>query len=194
MSTTEEIVIAAFRAVNAIDINEATCSPAEMTEGIRRLNAMVGGWGAQGMATVGHSFTGTTTNGSAEITELESTSRLAPGLNISGTGIPASTRILSIDSPTQITLDAEATADGSDVTLTVTPIPFEAKFEDAVIALLAMRLAVAPEDIPPWVVEAADMGWKALQANFMHVPTAQLDNGLLHMTGISRANQVLLGS
>jgi hypothetical protein len=60
----------------------------------------------------------TTTNGSAVVT-MASTTGLSAGMPITGTGIPASTTILSVDSATQITLSANATASGT-VTLTVT--------------------------------------------------------------------------
>ncbi len=41
-------------------------------------------------------------------------------MTISGSGIPASTTILSIDSSTQITMSANATNGGNNTTLTVT--------------------------------------------------------------------------
>ncbi len=65
-----------------------------------------------------HAQTGTTVNGSAVITNLSDTYGMAVGDEVSGTGIPAGANILTIDSPTQITLDDNATADGS-VTVTV---------------------------------------------------------------------------
>lgn len=65
-----------------------------------------------------HVQTGTTTNGSAVITGLSDTYGMAVGDEVSGTGIPAGAKILTIDSPTQITMTANATADGS-VTVTI---------------------------------------------------------------------------
>lgn len=59
------------------------------------------------------SMTGATTNGSAVVTGLSDTSALWKGMRVTGTGIPATTNILSIDSATQITLSANATADGT---------------------------------------------------------------------------------
>jgi hypothetical protein len=53
---------------------------------------------------------GNTTNGSPVITGLPNTSTLITGLPVSGAGIPASATIASIDSPTQITLNMNATA------------------------------------------------------------------------------------
>ncbi|MEM3062313.1 MAG: hypothetical protein QW303_02020, partial [Nitrososphaerota archaeon] len=56
---------------------------------------------------------GTTTSGSAVVTGLSQTSDLAVGMRVTGTGIPIDTRILSIDSASQITLTNNATASGT---------------------------------------------------------------------------------
>lgn len=52
----------------------------------------------------------TTVNGDATLTGLSTTADLYPGMPISGTGIPASTRILYIVSATSVELTANATA------------------------------------------------------------------------------------
>lgn len=57
--------------------------------------------------------TGSATNGSAIITGLSDTSDMRVGAAAEGTGIPSSTTVLTIDSGTQITLSANATATGS---------------------------------------------------------------------------------
>ena len=190
--TTAEIVAEAFKAINAIDINEAVASPAETAVATGRYTRMVAGWEAQGLNVGTVAMAATTTNGSAEVT-FETTEKLAPGLNISGTGIPASTRILSVDSRTKITMTAAATASGTP-TLTFTALPFQDKFEPGIVALLAQRLAVAPEDVPPWVNEEARIGWQALCANFMLVLPAQLDNMLTNMTQSNPLSGVILGN
>lgn len=191
MPTAQELVTAAFKAINAIDINEAAPSPAEMTEGINRFNRMIDGWNGQGLNVADVTMTGDLTSGSAEV-EVESTAQLAPGLNVSGTGVPASTRVLTVDSRTRFTMTAEATASGSDVSLTFTAVPFQDKFEFALVALLAQRLAVSPEDVPPWVNEDARMGWQALCANFMLVLPATLDTMLTNMTQTNQLSGVVL--
>lgn len=56
---------------------------------------------------------GTLTSGSAVVTGLASTTGLLPGYAVFGTGLPSYTEILSVDSGTQITLTANATASGS---------------------------------------------------------------------------------
>jgi hypothetical protein len=58
--------------------------------------------------------TGTTTSGSAVVTGLSDTTNggntpMAPGMGVSGTGIPAGTWIQSVDSATQVTLSQNAT-------------------------------------------------------------------------------------
>jgi hypothetical protein len=57
--------------------------------------------------------TGTTTNGSAVITGLPNNTGLRVGMRVVGTGIPANTIVVSIDSNTQVTLSNQATASGT---------------------------------------------------------------------------------
>jgi len=64
------------------------------------------------------SVTGTTSNGSAVVTSVSATTALRYGQTITGTGIPANTYILSVDSASQITLSANATASNVGTTLT----------------------------------------------------------------------------
>ena len=66
--------------------------------------------------------TGDTTNASAVVTSIPTTTGLYVGQAVSGTGIPAATRILTIDSATQVTLTLAATATGTGVTLTLTKL------------------------------------------------------------------------
>lgn len=65
-------------------------------------------------------LTGTLTSGSAVITGLSSTSRLGAGLTVTGTGVVSPqvsvtppTTIVSVDSATQVTMSAAATASGT---------------------------------------------------------------------------------
>lgn len=63
--------------------------------------------------------TGNRTSGSAVLTSMDDVTQLVKGMEITGTGIPASTTILSIDSSTQITMSANATSgSGTSTTLT----------------------------------------------------------------------------
>lgn len=63
--------------------------------------------------------TGNTTSSSKVLSNMSSTTSLNAGDFISGTGIPNGARIQSIDSSTQITISANASATGTTVSLTV---------------------------------------------------------------------------
>ncbi|MDD5698496.1 MAG: hypothetical protein PHH77_07750 [Victivallaceae bacterium] len=92
--------------------------------------------------------TGDTTNGSAVVTNMSSTDGLFAGMAVSGTGIPADSTIVSVDSATQITLNANATADGSGVTLSCQSL--NPQLYEATISLATLGLAVG--DIVQMVV------------------------------------------
>lgn len=68
-------------------------------------------------------FTGTTVNASKVITGMTAaqTALLTTGMAISGTGIPASTLIASIQPGIGVTTDTNSTADGSLISLTFAP-------------------------------------------------------------------------
>ena len=66
--------------------------------------------------------TGNTTIASAIVNTIASTTGLYTGQAISGAGIPASTRILTVDSATQITMTQNATATTAGVVLTTEKI------------------------------------------------------------------------
>ena len=61
---------------------------------------------------------GNTTNSSTAVTGISSTSSLAVGMAVSGTGIPAGATVAEITSSTAVALSAAATATGSAVSLT----------------------------------------------------------------------------
>ena len=63
-------------------------------------------------------FTADTTTGSPLLTSMSDQVEVNIGDEISGAGIPTGTRVLSIDSATQITMTANATATASTVTVT----------------------------------------------------------------------------
>ena len=62
-------------------------------------------------------FTANTTNGSAVITSMSDQVEVTIGDELAGVGIPTGARVLSIDSATQVTMTAAATADGTGVTV-----------------------------------------------------------------------------
>lgn len=67
-------------------------------------------------------FTATTVNGSPILTNVSSTTNVFVGQALSGAGIPAGARVQSIDSATQITMTAAATASAGPVTITFTQL------------------------------------------------------------------------
>ena len=52
------------------------------------------------------------TTGSAQVDGIYSTDRIQPGWTVTGAGIPASATVVSVDSPTQVTISTPATATG----------------------------------------------------------------------------------
>lgn len=81
-----------------------------------------GGWYLAADSFSQTAYTGDTTNGSAVITNIASTAGMYSGQLIEGSGINNLTRILTVDSSTQITMTANATATATGVSLTKTPV------------------------------------------------------------------------
>lgn len=75
-------------------------------------------FGTNNLNTLSITKTGNTTSGSAVISGMSDTTNLYAGLPVSGTGIPAGATIVSVDSASQITISANATANGAGVTIT----------------------------------------------------------------------------
>ncbi len=176
MSTAQELVTDAYGMLGVLDLNELAPSATEMTKGLRVLSQMIASWQADGLTLADVSVTGTVDGSTAVITSISDTSRLAPGMNVTGTGV--SGRIFSIDDINRtITMDAVTTIAGSNRTLACVAMPFEAKFENGVAALLAMELApMAGEDnIPAQVQRMAQNGWSALQANYFRPGRVSFD-------------------
>lgn len=81
-----------------------------------------GGTPSSNFTIAASSFTGNVTNASTIVTAVSSTSGLAIGTIVSGTGIDSGTYVASIDSATQITLSKEATATNAGVTISYNTI------------------------------------------------------------------------
>jgi hypothetical protein len=71
-----------------------------------------------GSGTGTQTVTGDTTNTLPTVTNVSSTTNLYSGMAVTGTGIPAGTRILTVDSATQFTMTANATATNAGITIT----------------------------------------------------------------------------
>lgn len=71
---------------------------------------------------VAHTVTASTTDGSTTVDgSTDVFTGYDDGAAITGAGIPDDTTILAVDSNCRVTLSAAATADGTDVTLTIDP-------------------------------------------------------------------------
>jgi len=84
---------------------------------LKRLDAA---W-TSGSANGGLMFTeavGDTHNATAVLDSIPDTSHIKVGMTVTGTGVGAAALVVSIDSGTQITVDVNSTADGSDITFT----------------------------------------------------------------------------
>jgi len=62
--------------------------------------------------------TGTTTNGSAVITGIPDTSSLSPRYQVTGAGVLVNSQIVSVDSPTQVTIQQQASSSNTATSLT----------------------------------------------------------------------------
>lgn len=70
------------------------------------------------ITTVAFDLTGDVVNGSAVITNIPDTSGITPAFQVAGNGIAPFAQILSVDSPTQVTMNQVAQISGTGVALT----------------------------------------------------------------------------
>lgn len=177
MASAEQIVTRAFRRLGTFEANSSV-SAEDLQHGLAALNEMISSWAADGLTTADQSLVASVVSGSAELRELETTANLAVGMFVAGPGIPSGAMIESIDSATQVTMTQNATLTGMP-TLSFTPLPFDARHEEGVVAMLAVRLAEDYGQTPgPVLVRDADRGMERLRAAFMHVPRATFDFAL----------------
>lgn len=72
-------------------------------------------------------------------------------------------------------------------------LPLDARFESAIVAMLAVRLAEEyGRTVGPVLARDADEGWAAILGAFFHVPTQTFDAGLLS-TAQNRYSAALIG-
>lgn len=188
MATTQDVITRAYRRLRMIGIADDT-PPAELSKhALATLNAMMAAWAGSGMSTDDQVLTGDTALDSKVVTGLNdtdnpvNTNALVVGMSVSGTGIAASTRIQSIDTWDQITLDTAATANGSDVSLTFTIFPLDDSLEAALVAVLAVRLS---EDfgrtVGPVLARDAAHGEAQLAGAFFRIPATTFDDTIIRI-------------
>ncbi len=202
MASARQTVVRALREIRAVDLytDDDDVSDTLTNHGLDVLSRMMATWPAHGLRILDNNleFTGTTANGSRELTSLESEDDLKaladifPGMVVTGTGIPSGTKVTKV-TDTTVFMDQEATAGGT-VALTFADVPLDARFEDAVICMLAVRLS-SSVGVPASdeVKERARDGWSSLQAFFMKTPDAGFDDALVD-TQASRRTATFTGN
>jgi hypothetical protein len=178
MSSAEQLVTEAYRMLGAIDSHDTAPAPADMKLGLDRLTRMIDGWALKGLNVV---TTSVVCNFSANDTLIRTTTdnffKVAKGLNVSGAGV--SSRVAKLDPAGQaLWLELPTTQAGDAVTLTFTLLPLQARFMEAVAALLAKRLQLKDGELPAWAQEIAIDGWRGIQANYMPVFNPTFDIAL----------------
>jgi len=187
MATTREIVTRALRRIRMVDIVESP--PSElMGHAIDVLNDMITGW-ERGLQTETVTLTGNTQNGSRTVSDLDNSTNLynaraiVPGTNVSGTGIASGTTVFAIIDKDRIELDTAATASGTGVSLSFTPIPFDDSLTEALVSVLAVRLAEDfGQQVGPILARDARRGQAEIDGAFLYIPTVdQVDRALVEV-------------
>lgn len=187
MATTREIVTRALRRIRVVGIVQEPASEI-MSHGLACLNDMITGW-ERGLQTETVTLIGNTQNGSRTVSDLDNTTNLysardlVAGMTVSGTGITSGTKVFQIISKDRLELDTAATASGSGVSLSFTPIPLDDSLTEAVISVLAVRLA---EDfgqaVGPILARDARRGQAEIDGAFLYIPTVdQVDRALVEV-------------
>ncbi len=117
-------------APGAVSSNSLTLKPSLSTDGINLQTGAVGTVTISAPFVAGTPQTWTVADAPVELTNgvttfpatptivaVTSTTGLRPGMTITGTGIPANTTIVSVDSPTQVTISNGATAAGTGLNI-----------------------------------------------------------------------------
>lgn len=184
-TTTRDIITSALRRIRVVGITQDV--PAELAVHSRNvLCEMITSW-ENGLNTQVFSLIGNTSSGSREISDLSNSTNLrnaydlSVDMAISGTGIATGTRIWSIDNKDTIQLDTAATATGTGVTLSFTPVPFNDRLTDAIVAVLAYRLSEDfGQSVGPILREHAKRGQAEIDGAFMYIPTTnQIDKAVV---------------
>lgn len=181
MATAQQLVTRAFRRLGAIDIAEEP-SDTEMTHGLAVFSEVLNGWASLGIPTEDQTIVADVTDDDDVIDGLQdpyNTDRLGIGLNVAGTGIPASATVKDVLSRTAFKLSADPTATGSDITLTIAFLPMPVRYEGAAVALLAVRLS---EDlglpVSAKLQKDAEDGWHAILSGYLPDRLTEFDPAL----------------
>jgi hypothetical protein len=97
--------------------NEGPANPVGFYNNKIAVDAIESSTGVGSVSVFINSFNGSFIAGQKKIFSIASTASLAAGMFVEGTGIPAGTKIVSVDSLTQITIDSAPTQNGSGTAL-----------------------------------------------------------------------------
>jgi subtilisin-like proprotein convertase family protein len=139
--------------------------------------------------------TGILTTGSAVVTGVSSTTDLLVGDIVTGTGIPADTSIISIDSASSITLSAGAAQGGTNVSLTATDPADPDLLLAATYGEGAFAINLAPmilNGASPTQVDSADVGGATVDGTPIVTTAAPTIDGLSEITGFGNATWVTI--
>ena len=187
MATTRDIITRALRRLRVVAITEEV--PAEhMVHALSAFNAMLGEYEADNLLTETVIITGSTSNGSRSVTNLNvatnlyNASSLVVGMDVSGTGL--SGRIHEIVSDDAVKLDTAATATGEGITITFQALPMDDSMESSLVAVLAVRMA---EDygaqVGPILARDARRGQSRIDGIFLKVPMSDgVDSALVKIS------------
>lgn len=120
-------------------------------------------------AGLGLSLTGATTAGSPIVTGLASTAQIEAGWAVAGAGIPSGATVTSLDSPTQVTLSANATATGASVA-----IQFGAVFARPTVLFDFDPAAGTIGPVSPAIPDTRLSSLPAYDTRMLMLPTGQL--------------------
>ena len=187
MASTRDIVTRALRRIRVVGLVEE--APSElMAHGVACLNDMITAW-ERGLQTETRTLTGNTGNGSRTVSDLDNSANLynarelIAGMTVSGTGITAGTKVFSITSKDRIELDTPATATGVGVSLSFTPIPLDDSLTEALVSVLAVRMAEDfGQSVGPILARDARRGQAEIDGAFLYIPTTdQVDRAVVEV-------------
>lgn len=179
MATAREIITRSLRRIRVVSIMDSP-SAEVAKHSLDAFNDLLSGYEADNLSTETVVISGNTSNGSKTITNLDVTANLyntddlAIGMRVTGTGVTG--QIHTIVSVSELTLTEAATVTATGVSLTFSSLPMDDSLTEALVAVLAVRLA---EDfgasVGPVLARDARRGQAQIDGVFLKVPRSELD-------------------
>lgn len=176
MATVREVITRALRRIRVVGLLESPSSEIEKHT-LSAFNDMLSAYEADGLTTETVILTGNTSVDSRTVTGLNGTlysaGNLVVGMEVNGTGVSA--RVHEIKSDNEIVLSDVATATGTAVTLTFSALPMDDSLTQALVAVLAVRMAGDfGATVDPVLAHDARHGQAQIDGAFLKVPTKGL--------------------